>query len=139
MLVAILLAVLLIPCCGGLGLLAWKAWKTGADSPNEAISELFQALKYDDIDRLSNSLCASDRSESADIIQNFRSGLEMGGFELQTITWQRSGDNNTGKQSIDYTLAVSKDTKRYKIQRNAKLQLVEERGWRVCDVTGLKI
>jgi hypothetical protein len=136
--VVAILAILAIPCCGGLAYFGWRAWNTGADSSNAAISELFQGLKNRDQDRLENSLCQSDRPSAGKILAGFNASLESSGFELQTITWRRNSSNSTDHE-ITYTLTVVRDNERYKIQRIAKLEPVEERGWRVCHVSGLKI
>lgn len=136
-LIAILI-VISIPCLGGVAYFGWRAWNNGAESSDAAISDLFQALKYDDQDRLENSLCGNERKDAGHIRNEFQDSLKSSGFELQDITWRRAAKTDD-IQEIDYTLVVERDGERYKIQRNVKLATVNERGWRVCNVSGLKI
>ncbi|GAA3382722.1 hypothetical protein [Cryptosporangium minutisporangium] len=127
--------VLSVPCCGGAAYFAWQAWKTGADSPDAAVTEFFQGLKYNDLDRFENSLCSEDRASADKLLTGFNESLKDSGFELQGITWERPSiveSDNASK--IEYTMTTSRDGRRYKIQRLTTMKSVEERGWRVCDV-----
>ena len=131
-------AVVLLLCCGGLGVVLFTGALTssGEKNPTAAVTAYLKALKAGDENGVKDVTCASQRDKD-----NGRGGLEKtlkdDGFTLKDLSYTVGAERKTGdKAQVDARMKFTVEkggqtttTPEVKVV----FEVVDESGWKVCD------